>query len=139
MIKRYALTSLLILYLILPSVSWANGPVALERGVQYEILFPGNGLKATPGKIATIHFIMWQDHNGEKGEKLFDSRKEGRPLSFKICTKSIAEGLNIGVNGMNVGEIRRLHVPSHLNPKKGSGKFPGNADLIFEVELLDVR
>jgi FKBP-type peptidyl-prolyl cis-trans isomerase len=40
---------------------------------------------------------------------------------------------------MKVGGKRRLHVPSELNPKIASGPFPANANLIFEVELLDVK
>ena len=139
MIKKYMLPILLILSLITPNFLWANGLVESQRGLRYKLLERSEGMKAAPGKIATIHFTMWQDVNGEKGEKLFDSREEGRPLSFKVDPKEKPEGLNIGVNGMQVGEIRRLYVPAPLNPQKSSGRFPGNADLIFEVELLEIR
>ena len=61
------------------------------------------------------------------------------PISFKLGTKSFADSLNIGVNGMRVGGKRRLYVPPDLNPKTTTGQFPGNASLIFEVELLEVQ
>lgn len=139
MINKYILHNLLLLSLIIPTILWANGLVEATQGLRYKILTSGSGIIAAPGKIATIHFSMWQDHNGEKGKKLFDTHDEREPLSFKIGTKSFIQGLNIGVNGMRAGEIRKLYVPAHLNLEKTSGKFPGHADLIFEVELLEIR
>jgi FKBP-type peptidyl-prolyl cis-trans isomerase len=121
-------------------VSFAEHTIKTERGVEYEDLIVGDGMRAVPGKIATIHFVMWSDNNGVKGEQIYDSYKDSEnPLSFKVGTKKIADGLNIGVTGMKVGGKRRLHVPSELNPKVDSGPFPANANLIFEVELLNLK
>lgn len=120
------------------TVTFAAGIVETQRGLKYEELISGEGKKAVPGKIATIHFTMWENASGVKGAQLYDSYRENAPLSFKIGTKKVADGLNLGVNGMKEGGRRRLYVPSHLNPKLASGPFPANANLIFEVELLKI-
>ena len=51
------------------------------------------------------------------------------------------QGWNIGVDGMKVGGKRRLMIPSALayGAKGVDDVVPPNADLIFDVELLDVR
>ena len=103
-----------------------------------KILFLGDGKRAVPGKVATIHFVIWENDGGLKGTQLYDSYSENLPLSFKLGTKKVANGFNIGINGMNVGGKRRLYVPPELNPKIESGPFPANANLIFEVELLKI-
>ena len=128
-----------ILLFILSATALANGIVETKSGLKYEDLTVGDGIRAVPNKIATIHLVMWSDTDGIKGEQLFDSSKDGsHPISFKIGTKKFADGLNIGVTGMRSGGKRRLYVPAQLNPKTTSGKFPGNVNLIFEVELLEV-
>ena len=118
----------------------ADNIVETKSGLKYEDLVIGSGAKATPQKIATVHLIIWMNENGQKGEQLYTTYQDDRsPLSFKLGTKKIADGLNIGVNGMRVGGKRRLYVPPYLNPESASGKFPGKADLIYEVELVDVK
>jgi FKBP-type peptidyl-prolyl cis-trans isomerase FkpA len=138
--RLYILFGVIVSVLAISTTSFAEHTIRTERGIEYEDLIVGDGMRAVPGKIATIHFVMWADNNGVKGDQLYDSHKDSEnPLSFKIGTKKIADGLNIGVNGMKIGGKRRLHVPSELNPKIASDPFPANANLIFEVELLDVK
>ena len=138
--KKYTLSTIFILLFVFSTSVLANSIVETKSGLKYEDLAVGDGIRALPGKTVTIHLIMWSDMNGLKGEELFNSYEKGsNPVSFKLGTKSIADGLNIGVNGMRVGGKRRLYVPSDLNPKTSSGQFPGNANLIFEVELLEVK
>lgn len=137
--KKHVLFALLTVSLLLPPAAHADEPVEAEQGVRYETLSPGSGTAAENGMTATIHLAMWLADCGEKGEKLIDSREEGRTLSFTIGSGGIGAGLDIGVNGMQVGERRRVYVPARLNPRKPSGALPGNADLIFEVELMALR
>ena len=138
--KKYFIAHILILFaIILAGSVFAQGIVETKSGLAYEDLVIGQGKKATPGKIASIHLKVWTNENGSKGSELFSSYDENTPLSFKIGTKKITDGLNLGVNGMEEGGKRRLYVPPKLNPKTSSGKFPGNANLIYEVELLELK
>ena len=137
--KSFITDILIVLVIIFSGTVFAQGIVETKSGLAYEDLVIGQGKKATPGKIASVHIKVWTNENGSKGSELFDSHDENTPLSFKVGTKKIADGLNLGVNGMDEGGIRRLYVPPELNPKTPSGEFPGNANLIYEVELLEVK
>ena len=138
--KRINIPSILfILIIVLLTAGLSEGMVETKSGLKYEDLVLGNGKRAVPGKVATIHLAIWINENGLKGNLLYDSYRENAPLSFKLGTKKVADGLNLGVNGMEVGGKRRLYVPPELNPKIESGSFPENASLIFEVELLEIN
>jgi FKBP-type peptidyl-prolyl cis-trans isomerase FkpA len=138
--NKYFISYLSIVFAILfTGTVFAQGIVETKSGLAYEDLVVGQGKKATPGKIASVHIKVWTNEDGSKGSQLFDSHNENTPLSFQVGTKKIADGLNLGVNGMKEGGKRRLIVPPELNPDTASGKFPGNANLIYEVELLEVK
>lgn len=118
-----------------------QGMVVMDSGLKYVDLEVGTGDTAEPEKIADIHFTGWLDDNGLKGAELINSYGRGKPVSFKLGTDKIMKGLNEGVRGMKVGGKRRLMIPSNLGygAEGGKGVVPPNADLIFDVELLDVR
>jgi FKBP-type peptidyl-prolyl cis-trans isomerase len=62
-------------------------------------------------------------------------------VAFKLGTGNVMPGWNIGVAGMKVGGKRRLMVPSELAygaDRVGAVILP-NSDLIFEIELLEVK
>ena len=52
----------------------------------------------------------------------------------------VIAGWDQGVVGMREGQKRRLTIPAHLGygPRGVPGVIPGNATLIFEVELVKV-
>jgi peptidylprolyl isomerase len=103
--------------------------------------FVKTGAVAETGKIAVIHFTGWIDNNGKKGEEFFSSHDQGKPVAFKIGTDMVIEGWNRGVVGMQEGGRRRLMVPSELGYGAGGAAdiVPPNADLIYDIELIEVR
>jgi len=134
--KILTLFAILIWLFSFSSATWANN----GSTVTYKDLVVGEGKKAVPQKVATIQLIMWENQNGKKGSQLFTTYdKDASPIKFKIGTKKMSDGLNLGILGMRVGGKRILYVPSALNPKKASDEFPGNVDLIYEVELLGIK
>ena len=140
--KWIAFVSVVILTIVSPLVSFADqGIVLTDSGLKYEDLEIGTGATAEVGKTAVIHLTGWLKDNGQKGEKFICSRDLGEPVAFVVGTRKVMQGWNIGVDGMKVGGKRRLMIPSALAYGTGGvdDVVPANADLIFEVELLDVR
>jgi FKBP-type peptidyl-prolyl cis-trans isomerase len=118
-----------------------QGFVFTESGLRYQELEIGGGEAAESGKVAVIHFTAWLDDDGTKGAPYFDTREQGEPVAFKVGTDNVMPGWNIGVAGMRVGGKRLLMIPARLGyGAKGVAELvPPHADLIFEVELVDVR
>jgi FKBP-type peptidyl-prolyl cis-trans isomerase len=135
--------SMLIIVLVFAAASSAQeGFVVTESGLRYQDLEVGSGEAAETGKVAVIHFTAWRDDNGAKGVQFFDTREQrGKPVAFKVGTDKVMPGWNIGVVGMKVGGRRRLMVPAALGygAKSVGEVVPPNADLIFDVELIEVR
>lgn len=87
------------------------------------------------GDRISVHYRGWLASDGS----VFDqSYNRGTPLTF-IVGQGVIQGWSDGVVGMKVGEVRRLKIPSSLGYKEfGSGEaIPPNADLIFDVELVN--
>jgi len=118
-----------------------EGITVTESGLAYKDLEIGTGDSAEAGRIAVIHFSGWIDNNGAKGERFLNSRDRGKPITFKIGTDKVILGWNIGIVGMKAGGKRRLMVPGELGygARGVADLIPPDADLIFDIELLEVK
>jgi FKBP-type peptidyl-prolyl cis-trans isomerase FkpA len=108
-----------------------------ESGLYWKDLTEGTGAEAMRGSTAVVEYSGWLA-NGN----LFDSSKNaGRPFSFLVGQGRVIAGWDEGVAGMRVGGKRLLVIPPQLGyGASGAGAMiPGNATLVFEVELLEVR
>lgn len=97
---------------------------------------------AQKGDTVTVHYTGWlQKDDGQLGNKFDSSVDRGNPFSFPLGAGYVIKGWDLGVEGMRVGEKRRLTIPAHLGyGAHGAGAvIPGNATLIFDVELLKVQ
>ena len=108
--------------------------ITTESGLQYEDVTVGNGAIATAGKMASVHYTGWL-----KDGKKFDSSKDrNEPFTFKLGAGQVIKGWDEGVQGMQVGGVRKLTIPPALGygARGAGGVIPPNATLIFEVEFL---
>jgi FK506-binding protein 2 len=91
--------------------------------------------KSQPGDQLSMHYTGTLI-NGEQ----FDSSVGRAPFDFVLGGGQVIKGWDTGLVGMCVGEKRKLTIPSGLGyGSGGSGKIPGGATLIFEVELLKIN
>ncbi len=87
-----------------------------------------------PGGIVSVHFTGYL----EDGTTFDTSRERGQPIAFSL--DRVMQGWQEGVQGMQVGGMRRLIVPAEL----ATGTFgfgpsaPPDATLIFDIELLEI-
>ena len=97
----------------------------------------GTGVQPQSGNKVTVHYTGYL-RNGTK----FDSSVDrGLPFSFILGQGKVIKGWDEGVATMKVGGKRKLIVPSNLayGMNGVAGIIPPNAELIFDVELLDVK
>ncbi|MGA2052414.1 MAG: FKBP-type peptidyl-prolyl cis-trans isomerase [Opitutales bacterium] len=110
--------------------------VTTPSGLQYQILQAGNGTEAQAGQTVTVNYTGWLTD----GTKFDSSDDHGQPFQFALGGHQVIAGWDEGVAGMKVGEKRKLIIPPDLAyGPDGVGPIPGNATLVFEVELLDAK
>lgn len=99
-------------------------------------LVVGTGAEAHKGSAVSVHYVGTL----VDGTEFDSSRARDTPFTFMIGQGRVIRGWEQGVVGMKVGGKRKLVVPPHLGyGEDGSPpKIPGNATLIFEIELLHV-
>ena len=105
----------------------------------------GTGADATNGRTLTVNYTGWLYSTSAANNKgtQFDSslNPERTPFSFVLGTGNVIQGWHQGIVGMKVGGLRRLVLPPNLayGVQGSPPTIPGNATLIFEVELLGVQ
>jgi FKBP-type peptidyl-prolyl cis-trans isomerase FkpA len=106
----------------------------------------GTGKEASAGATVRVNYTGWfykplaPKQRGRKFDSSLDAGRE--PLEFPLGAGRVIKGWDQGVAGMKVGGKRTLIIPSELAYGKrgaGGGAIPADADLIFDVELLDVK
>lgn len=110
----------------------------LPSGLEYEDLRAGTGAVAQAGHEVTVHYVGTL----ENGRMFDSSRKHSRaPFVFRLGVGQVIKGWDEGIEGMQVGQVRRLRIPSDLayGPNGRPPMIPPGATLIFDVELLEVR
>jgi len=122
--------------------SSAPAPAAPALAFQKIDNVVGTGAEATDGAIITVHYTGWlyaPDAPGQRGAR-FDSSVGREPFVYNLGADLVIKGWNNGLKGMKVGGKRTLIIPASMGyGEKGSGTIPPNADLIFDVELMDVQ
>lgn len=106
--------------------------------LKIEDIVVGTGPEVKSGDTVVMHYTGTFADDGEK----FDSSVDrGIPFETVIGVGQVIEGWDKGVPGMKVGGKRKLSIPYIMAyGEQGAGDvIPPGADLIFEVELLDIK
>lgn len=96
----------------------------------------GQGEAAKAGDIVTVNYV-----GSLPDGTVFDaSAKHGQPFQFQLGAGQVIKGWDQGVAGMKVGGKRQLIIPPDMayGAQGIPGAIPGNATLIFEVELVKI-
>ena len=113
-------------------------PKTTPDGLIYETLVEGTGEQSVTGQNLKMHYTGTL----ADGTKFDSSRDPGKQpfVVTSIGTGRVISGWNQGIPGMKVGERRKLTIPPKLGYGPGGNPpvIPGNATLIFDVELLDI-
>jgi len=114
-----------------------------ESGLKYIAIkeAEADARQAKAGDIVAVHYTGYLEENGQPGKKFDSSVDRGQPIAFQLGAGQVIKGWEEGIALMKVGEKGRLIIPSQLGygPAGAHGIIPGNATLIFDVELVGIR
>ena len=116
----------------------AEGEITVkESGLKYVDIEEGLGAIPQPGQTVVVHYTGWL----ADGTKFDSSIDRGQPFEFTLGARRVIAGWEEGLASMKVGGKRKLVIPPHLGyGEKGFPPvIPPDAELTFEVELLDIR
>jgi FKBP-type peptidyl-prolyl cis-trans isomerase len=112
--------------------------VVLPDGLEYVDIRKGTGSEAKSGKKVKVHYTGWLADSKKKFDSSVDRHE---PFEFTLGAGMVIKGWDEGVDGMKVGGRRQLRIPAKLGyGDRGAGDaIPPNADLIFDVALIDAQ
>ena len=149
-----------------PGIPPAHGIVKTAFSLRFQDNRIGKGADAEPNKIYKVNYTGWLAADGHKFDSSFDHKtpvlskegkpeldadgkpkmNDGEPISFPQGFGRVIPGFDQGFTGMKVGGKRRLFIPWQLaygargrpGPNAANPGIPPKADLIFDIELVDV-
>jgi peptidylprolyl isomerase len=149
-----------------PGVPRVRGIVKTAFSLKYQDVKIGTGAVAEPNKIYKVLYTGYLAADGHKFDSSDDHRmplrdKDGKPvlgddgkpklgdpqpISFPQGFGRVIPGFDQGFDGMKIGGKRRLFIPWQLaygargrpGPDAAHPGIPPKADLIFDIELVDV-
>lgn len=109
--------------------------ITLAGGLKYEVVkaASANANKARRGQRVQMKYDGRLAANGRRFDK--------GTIRFKLGAGEVIQGWDIGIDGMAVGEQRRLLIPSGMAYGRSGAPpdIPPNATLTFDVELLKIN
>lgn len=125
-------------YANLANAKWQTTPT----GLKYSIVKNGSGAKAAAGKMVKVLYYGILAANGTKFD---DSFSRGQPFEFPLGQSQVIPGWDEGLALLKEGDRAFFFIPAALgygdrpmgNPEEGG--IPANSDLIFYVELEEVK
>ncbi len=111
----------------------AEGAVQSESGMIRQILVEGEGAQPEPTDEVKVHY-----HGTLRDGTVFDSSVDrGEPAQFPL--NRVIPCWTEAVTQMKVGGKSRIVCPASIAyGSRGMGEIPGDAALVFEVELLEI-
>lgn len=106
------------------------------NGAYYRDITVGTGALVANGQDLDARYTGWLS-NGVQ----FDSNAtSGAVLTFTLGARDVIDGWDETIPGMRVGGRRQLIIPAYLAYGPiGSGPIPGNAVIVFNVEIVAAR
>jgi peptidylprolyl isomerase len=115
--------------------------ITTQSGLSYLVTHEGEGECPRTGQTCVMHYTGWLSEGGRPGRKFDSSVDRGQPFAFTVGVGQVIAGWDEGVITMRKGGKRTLHIPAALGygARGAGGVIPPHADLIFDVELLDIQ
>jgi peptidylprolyl isomerase len=107
-----------------------------ENGAYYRDLVIGTGTAVSAGQLLNLKYSSWLS-DGTALDSNFDLNTT---LPFHLGTHEYISGWDEGIPGMRVGGKRQILVPPSLGYGfVGSGPIPGNAVLVYVIQVVSAQ
>jgi FKBP-type peptidyl-prolyl cis-trans isomerase len=111
-----------------------SGVVTTASGLQYEVLKPASGPKATQTDVAVV------DYDGKllSGETFDSSAQHGGPAKMPVI--AVVPGFSEALQILPKGSTYRFWIPPQLGyGERAAGPIPPNSVLVFDVTLHEIQ
>jgi len=96
----------------------------------------GSGDVVKKGDTVEVNFIGTL----QNGQEFDNTYKKGETFTFTVGDRKVIRGWEEGVLGMQLGGQRILVIPSAMAyGSKGYGQIPGNATVVYAIELVSIK
>jgi peptidylprolyl isomerase len=113
----------------------ASDIVTTDSGLRYVILEEGSGDVPQTGDTAMVDYTGWL----EDGTQFDSSVGTGRSLPVVVGRGAVIQGWDEALSLLPAGTRALLLIPAELGyGAGGSGIIPADANLVFEVDILEV-
>lgn len=117
---------------------WKYDPKSVKTtksGLKYVIIQEGKGENPKTGDVVKVHYSGFL----KDGKKFDSSVERNEPFQFTLGQGQVIKGWDEGIALLKPGAKAKLIIPSELGygPNGAGGVIPPNAELIFDVELID--
>jgi FKBP-type peptidyl-prolyl cis-trans isomerase len=105
--------------------------IASSSGLKYKIIQTGTGEPAKAGN----EVLIFETTKYRDGTILYSNENSDNPVKILIGGNQATEGVDEGLRGMQVGEIREIIAPSYLVKRKS---YPPNVspDSALVIKLI---
>jgi cyclophilin family peptidyl-prolyl cis-trans isomerase len=106
------------------------------EGIYFGIKSEGSGVKCGANKEVAVHYTGYL-----LNDSVFDSSEGRAPLEFVAGAGQMIPGFDVMVQDMRLGEKRTIVLPPSMayGSAGAAGVIPGNAYIVFDVELTKIK
>jgi peptidylprolyl isomerase len=113
-----------------------NASTKTANGAYYRDIAVGTGALVANGQSLDVRYTGWLS----TGRQIDTNLNDPAPFTFTLGRLEVIPGWDDTIPGMRVGGRRQLIIPSHLGyGPYGAGPIPGNAVIVFTVEIVAAR
>lgn len=108
-----------------------------QNGIRSKVLKAGSGPAPNKGQTVAVHYKGYLID----GRVFDDSTRRGAPIELRVGMGEVIQGWDLSLATMRKGEKRLVVLPPELayGEEGAGGVIPGNAFLVFEMELVEIK
>ena len=130
------IATLVLLFTVFHTLGQTSKEVTTPSGLRYVIEKAGTGQAAKSGDEVAIY----ETASYPGGQLVYSIEKPAPPLKIVLGRHDAIAGVEEGVTGMKIEEIRRLVVPPALSKRtEYPSSLSKDSTLIYRIELVEIK